>query len=66
MTGWTLNPEYATGVSGEAFADLDRVFALEGEQITSDPISTVHKVWVGGAIITSSAIPARARICAAI
>ena len=48
MTGWTLNPEYATGVSGEAFADLDTVFALEGEQITSDPISTVHKVWVGG------------------
>ncbi|GGD00856.1 lipopolysaccharide kinase InaA family protein [Halopseudomonas salina] len=46
MTGWTLNPEYATGVSGEVFADLDTVFALEGEQITSDPISTVHKVWV--------------------
>ncbi len=46
MTGWTLNPEYATGVSGEHFADLDTVFALEGEQITSDPISTVHKVWV--------------------
>lgn len=48
MTGWTLNPEYATGVSGIAFADLDTVFALEGAQITSDPISTVHKVWVGG------------------
>lgn len=48
MTGWTLNPEYATGVSGQLFADLDMVFALEGEQITSDPISTVHKVWVGG------------------
>ncbi|WP_373187423.1 lipopolysaccharide kinase InaA family protein [Halopseudomonas sp.] len=46
MTGWTLNPEYATGVSGELFADLDSVFALEGEQITSDDISTVHKVWV--------------------
>lgn len=48
MTGWTLNPEYATGVSGQLFADLDAVFALEGEQITTDPISTVHKVWVGG------------------
>ncbi len=48
MTGWTLNPEYATGKSGELFADLDSVFALEGELITSDPISTVHKVWIGG------------------
>ena len=28
MTGWTLNPEYATGVSGQLFADLDTVFAL--------------------------------------
>ncbi|PCD00748.1 lipopolysaccharide kinase InaA family protein [Halopseudomonas pelagia] len=48
MSGWTLNPEYATGVSGQLFADLDRVFALEGEQITQDDISSVHKVWVGG------------------
>jgi RIO-like serine/threonine protein kinase len=48
MTGWTLNPEYATGVSGELFADLDTVFALEGEQVTSDLISMVHKVWAGG------------------
>ncbi|HDZ57067.1 MAG TPA: heptose kinase [Pseudomonas xinjiangensis] len=47
MTGWTLNPEYATGDSGRLFADLNTVFALEGELITSDPISTVHKVWVG-------------------
>ena len=46
MSGWTLNPEYATGVSGQLFADLDAVFALEGEQITQDLISTVHKVWV--------------------
>jgi tRNA A-37 threonylcarbamoyl transferase component Bud32 len=47
MKRWTLNPEYATGDSGRLFADMDSVFALEGEVITSDPISTVHKVWVG-------------------
>lgn len=44
---WTLNPEYATGASGVMFADLDSVFALQGEAITRDPLSTVHKVWVG-------------------
>ena len=47
MKRWTLNPEYATGDSGRAFADLDAVFALEGEAITQDPLSTVHRVWVG-------------------
>ena len=47
MRRWTLNPEYATGDSGRLFADLDTVFALEGEYITQDPLSTVHKVWVG-------------------
>ncbi len=46
MKRWTLNPEYATGDSGRLFADMDSVFALQGEQITSDPISSVHKVWV--------------------
>lgn len=47
MKRWTLNPEYATGDSGRAFADLDAVFALEGEYVTQDPLSTVHRVWVG-------------------
>lgn len=47
MTDWTLNPEYEAGVSGAAFASLDTVFALEGETITSDPISKVLKVRVG-------------------
>ncbi|AQZ94813.1 lipopolysaccharide kinase InaA family protein [Halopseudomonas phragmitis] len=47
MIKWTLNPEYATGHSGLAFADLDSVFALEGEFITRDPLSTVHRVWIG-------------------
>jgi tRNA A-37 threonylcarbamoyl transferase component Bud32 len=44
---WTLNPEYATGDSARCFASLDTVFSLEGELIASDPLSTVHKVWVG-------------------
>ncbi|WP_341707830.1 lipopolysaccharide kinase InaA family protein [Halopseudomonas sp.] len=47
MKRWTLNPEYATGESGRLFADLDAVFALQGELITFSPISTVHKVFVG-------------------
>lgn len=47
MKRWTLNPEYSTGESGILFADLDSVFALEGEYITRDPLSSVHKVWVG-------------------
>lgn len=46
MKRWTLNPEYATGESGRLFADLDAVFALEGEKITQDPLSTVHRIWV--------------------
>lgn len=46
MKRWTLNPEYATGESGRLFADLDTVFALEGEKITQDPLSTVHRIWV--------------------
>ncbi|SDT94086.1 lipopolysaccharide kinase InaA family protein [Halopseudomonas salegens] len=48
MTGWTLNPEYTTGESGKAFSNLDTVFALQGEFITSDPLSEVHRVHIGG------------------
>ena len=47
MTRWTLNAEYATGPTGEAFASLDAVFALQGERITSDPLSEVLRVQVG-------------------
>ena len=48
MTDWTLNPEYAVGPTGEAFASLDSVFALQGEFITRDPLSEVIRVQVGG------------------
>ena len=47
MSSWTLDPAYAHGVTGELFADLDRVFALEGETITRDEISEVHRLQVG-------------------
>lgn len=46
MTGWTLNSDYAGGPAGAAFADLDAVFALQGKQITSDPLSEVLLVQV--------------------
>lgn len=48
MKRWRLNPDYLAGETGECFADLDAVFALEGEHITSDPLSNVHKVLVDG------------------
>lgn len=47
MTDWTLNPDYAVGPAAAAFADLDAVFALQGKQITSDPLSEVLLVHVG-------------------
>ena len=47
MTVWTLDPEHAVGPSGEALADLDAAFALQGKQITKDSISEVLYVQVG-------------------
>ena len=44
---WVVNPEYAAGPSGDAFASLDAVFALQGEQITFDRLSEVLRVRVG-------------------
>lgn len=47
MSRWQLDaalPEEAR----EAFADLDRVFLLEGERITSDPLSRVLRVDIAG------------------
>lgn len=44
---WVVNPEYAAGPSGSAFASLDAVFALQGEQITRDRLSEVLRVRVG-------------------
>ena len=43
---WTLDPQYATGATAEAFADLDAVFALRGKQITQDSISEVIYVQI--------------------
>lgn len=47
MSRWKLNPEYAVGPTGTAFATLDAVFALQGEPIASDPLSEVLRVQVG-------------------
>lgn len=47
MTGWTLNPEYAVGPAGTAFASLDAVFALQGKRVASDPLSEVLLVEAG-------------------
>lgn len=48
MTVWTLDPQYASGVTGTAFADLDAVFALQGKQITRDSLSEVLYVRMDG------------------
>ncbi|WP_285258700.1 lipopolysaccharide kinase InaA family protein [Halopseudomonas bauzanensis] len=48
MTEWVLNPAFAEGEAGRLFADLPSVFALQGERITSDDISEVHKLCAEG------------------
>ncbi|MCQ4346317.1 lipopolysaccharide kinase InaA family protein [Pseudomonas stutzeri] len=47
MSGWQLAVELPEPARA-AFADLDRVFALEGEWIASDPLSEVLRVEVAG------------------
>ncbi len=44
---WRLVPRYRRGATAEAFADLDRVFAAEGEEVARDNISQVVRVAVG-------------------
>ena len=48
MTGWVLNSAFAQGEAGRLFADLARVFALQGERITTDDISEVQRFCVDG------------------
>lgn len=48
MTGWVLNPALAPGQAGQLFADLPSVFALQGERITADDISDVHRLCLDG------------------
>lgn len=47
MSGWQLAPELPAAAR-EAFADLERVFALEGEWIAGDQMSKVLRVEVAG------------------
>lgn len=42
MAGWRLEPAYAE--LAEDFASLDTVFALQGERLTSDPLSEVIRI----------------------
>ena len=44
MMFWWFDPEMNGGIAGRAFATMDQVFALEGEQITKDPLSRVLRV----------------------
>lgn len=46
MAGWTLDPAYAD--LREAFGSLTSVFALEGERLTTDPLSEVIRVELYG------------------
>ena len=48
MSKWVLNPAFAQDKAGQLFADLHSVFALQGEQITSDDISEVHRLYIEG------------------
>ncbi|OEC32926.1 Lipopolysaccharide kinase (Kdo/WaaP) family protein [Pseudomonas cuatrocienegasensis] len=46
MAEWSLFPEYSERKA--EFGSLDAVFALQGERITSDPLSEVLRVELGG------------------
>lgn len=48
MKYWRLDPTHVDGDAAERFADLDRVFALDGEAIAAGPLSRVVCVEVGG------------------
>lgn len=48
MTGWHLEPQYVQSETGRLFANLDTVFALEGELIASDQLSRVVRVTIDG------------------
>lgn len=50
MTEWHLDPHYARGESGGAFASLDTVFSLSGERVTQDPESEVLRVHLDGIV----------------
>lgn len=43
---WRVTPAYEYTPAGEAFSDLERVFALDGKQMASDPISRVIRVQI--------------------
>ncbi len=48
MKFWWLNPDYAQGATGELFADIERVFALDGEPIAADSLAHVLRVVAAG------------------
>lgn len=47
MSAWTLQRDGLDAAARTAFASLDAVFALQGEQVARDPLSRVLKVSVG-------------------
>jgi len=48
MTVWKLNPSYRQEEFLRHFADLDTVFALRGDLVTSSPLSEVLRVTING------------------
>jgi len=48
MNGWQLAAGGLEPAAAQAFATLDAVFALDGEQVARDPLSQVLRVVVGG------------------
>ena len=50
MIDWHLDPAYAQARAGRAFNSLNAVFALPGEQVTSDPESEVLRVRIDGVV----------------
>jgi tRNA A-37 threonylcarbamoyl transferase component Bud32 len=48
MSHWWVDPELKDSIAGNAFANLEQVFALAGERIAKSPIAEVVRVEYGG------------------
>lgn len=47
MKQWQIAPEFADSEEARVFADLDAVFALEGQRVTKNPMTQVLRIRVG-------------------
>ena len=51
MIRWWSDPSLAGTPCGDALGTLEAAFAIGGEQIAWSPLSTVHRVTIGGRLL---------------